>query len=278
MLSGSCSASRPERPADVGPLSSDVRRHGTHHFIQPRIMSERKNPRQLQVGWGLLVGCQSAHAAADGASGLFDVVFLLLVLASPVLVLLLGLALWRWAWAQKVTTGESSGAEATVDEPPKRVESPTGSRSSSTEAHPEYWRTVPGRVTLAYLAITYVAAPCGSLVDSVFKWWKYEHDAIAFAFGPGALLCYLPVAIGLLLLLRSGRVLAAAALMAVAFVWLAILWPIGVLQINVAAYQKLSSPDPFAYMALVLPLRQSQLMIAALALLTGTLLIRSAWR
>lgn len=242
-------------------------------------MNQQRHPLQLQVVWALVVFCQTSYAAVDGASGLLDVLGLMLLLASPVLVLLLGLALWRWVWAHRAPMRQPSDASETVLEgSPHLGKLPTGHASLSTVTHPSFWRTVLGRLTLAFFAAAYVAAPCGLLVDSGYKWWQQSRDAINFALGPGLLFCYLPVAIGLLLLLRAGKPWAAAALVAIAVVWLAILMPVGALNMDVATYQKLDHPGPLNYIRLVLPLRQMQLMIMALVLLPVTLLLRGAWR
>lgn len=215
------------------------------------------------IGCALLMAGPKANAAADGADSLEGLLSLLLWLAAPVLLLLLGLALWRWAWKQRSAVG---ARPRTVDEDP-------------AARHPG-WAMLLDRASLAFLAVAFVGMPIGLLVDSMAQWLRQGPDAMGFALGPGLYLCYLPVAVGLLLLSRRRRGLSTAGLMALATGWLLLahLTPLSVLQMNVATYRKLADPGPLDYLRLVLPLRHAQTMMAAWAWLLALTLLRSGKR
>jgi len=240
------------------------------------------------IGWALLSCEQSTYAAADGVESFSDLLFLLLLLASPVLVLLLGLALWRWAWQQKASVDRRpSTLDGDPVQPSQRssvatdLEKTTSIASEkSNETYSSDWRTLFDRASLAFLAIVFVVLPSGLLIDSVVIWWHHDPSVMTFAFGPGMFLCYLPVAVGLLLRWRKDEGWAAAALMTIAFAWIlfAVFTPLNVLQINLAAYSKLANPGLLEYLRLVLPMRQFQLMIAALVWLFATSMLRGVPR
>ena len=252
------------------------------------IMSCPYRLRCWLIGWALLSWEQSAYAAADGVESLSDLLFLLLLLASPVLVLLLGLALWRWAWQQKASVDQRpSTLDGAPVQPSQRGSVATDRQEigsiafeKSNETYPSDWRTNFDRASLAFLAIVFVVLPSGLLIDSVVIWWHHDPSVITFAFGPGTFLCYLPVAVGLLLRWRKDEGWAAAALMTIATAWVlfALFKHLSVLQINLATYGKLANPGLLEYLRLVLPMRQFQLMITALVWLFAASILRGVRR